>query len=216
MKTHTIFHYSCMRYREKRLKLQLKSWPSRLPGNVESIPVIGSGLNNFNSGILRLKCPDDYKSLCLKTISIFKWFLNNCESDWIIKADDDVWVSDEGMQTLLKDTSPYSGGFLTVLEGIRAIAGPLYKIRRDLVEKILKDNLLDQSKYFEDIMVGAALNKLKITPKEIFKNKERLKWPCTLRNLETKFVYCNRSERSLQKMYESLDTEQDSLRKENE
>lgn len=207
MKTHTIFHYSCVKYYETRLKHQLNSWPKRLPSTFESIPMTGSGKDQYDGDILRLDVKDDYKSLVYKTKKMFEWYLDNCSTEWIIKVDDDVWLSDAGIETLQNDKSPYSGSYLLQYKKIHIIAGPLYKIHRDYLEKltdIVSNKIVNKSS--EDAHVGVALSNLGVVPVGLFPSNKRCLWPTFKKTSETQFGLCNSTSKSLQDMYEFFDS----------
>ena len=178
-----------------------------MPDTVECVPVTGSGKDQYDGNILRLDVKDDYKNLVYKTKKMFEWYLDNCNTEWIIKVDDDVWLSDAGIETLLKDESPYSGSYLLDYKKIKIVAGPLYKIHRGYIEKLtdIVSNKIE-NKSSEDVHVGAALSNLGVKPVGLFPSNKRCLWPTFKKTAETQFGLCNSTEKSLQSMYEYFDS----------
>lgn len=202
-KTHTVFHYSCIKYENTRLKYQMATWPKRLPAQVQSIPITGDGKDTTENGILRLSIPDGYNSLAYKTQKMFRWFLDNCDTEWIIKADDDIWLSDAGIERLLLDDSRYSGCYILHYQQISLAGGPIYKIHRECLEEIVEVSSIQiDNKSAEDIHVGAAMKMIGVSPQALFSEHERCIWPQQSKTSDTMFGMCHRSNDPLNKMYD--------------
>lgn len=175
-----LFNYSCVGYENTRLRYQLKSWVDRLPEEISNLPMTGSGNDSIDEkGFLRLNCPDGYYyDLCNKTTKMAEWFLKNTESEWLIKVDDDVWLSDETIQEIVSDTKIFSGFKMIATSWASGVSGFTYKLHRDHVEEMLK--IKDTSKYlnsyYEELVLAWLLNKKGIKP-ELINNKKIIYYP---------------------------------------
>jgi hypothetical protein len=154
LKTHLIFIYSCLKYEHSRVWWQNQTWPQRLPDNVTSQVLTGGGDDCIDdSGVLRLDVGDGYRDLIDKTQALFDWFLDNCEQEWLVKCDDDVWLSDRALKKIASNEHRYSGAFGTDYGG-----GPLYVLHREVISRLgrLRDYVSDE-KLDEDLAVGKAV-----------------------------------------------------------
>lgn len=161
--THIIFLYSCKKYKESRLDIQMETWPKRVIEkypNVLLLPITGDGNNTINNGILELAVGDGYCDLIDKTQTLFDWFINNTTAEYLIKVDDDVWLHDNFIEILLNDNHHYSG----LLRYKHWFGGPIYKLSRHAILamprlRTMIDPTSDKAHcYPEDRAVGEAMH----------------------------------------------------------
>lgn len=134
--THLFVSYSCRRYEETRLKHQLLTWPRRLPAWAAYLPLTGDGSGiDHARGFLRLKCPDDYRHLIDKTQALFDWFIAERSEEWLVKVDDDVWLSPAAVSQLRCPPATY-GGFHRVGGADPWASGTCYFIHRSVIARL--------------------------------------------------------------------------------
>lgn len=125
--------YSCKPYEYTRAKAQNEIWFNRV-SNVNKLLITGDGNNLIHDGILRLECRDDYSWLINKTQCLFDWFITETNYEYLIKMDDDVWLSDNAVNSILSDNSDYGGLYFNWQYNY--FYGPCYWLSRNMISKL--------------------------------------------------------------------------------
>lgn len=156
--THLFAIYTCRKYEATRAAVQAATWPQRMPAGAELLTITGDGLGTIDAaGVLRLGCPDHYAGLIDKTQALFDWFLKERTEEWLVKVDDDVWLSPEAIKAVIDCKQSYAGYHTLVHQSTQYLSGPIYSIHRSLIAKLgrLRDfGTLPGCP--EDVAVGAA------------------------------------------------------------
>jgi hypothetical protein len=150
---HLFVVYSCRAYEGSRVKWQARTWPRRLPAGATLLTTTGAGDGRIDDeGVLRLDCPDDYNGLFDKTQALFDWFLEERTEEFLVKVDDDVWLSPEALERIVAARGDYLGGYYSSYAG-----GPLYLVSRSLLARLgrLRSFIVDAN-VAEDVAVGRA------------------------------------------------------------
>lgn len=151
--SHLLVVSSCRKFENTRLAWQAQTWPQRLPDQIGYLAMTGAGDGRIDSGgILRLNVADGYCDLLDKTQALFDWFLAERDEPWLVKCDDDVWLSPQALELIAANQHVYAGAYGQLYAG-----GPLYVLHRDVVKKlaVLRDYAEDDCPP-EDVAVGAA------------------------------------------------------------
>jgi len=151
--SHLLVIFSCQKYEDTRVKYQAKTWPRRLPEGMTYLVMTGDGENQiYGDGVLRLNVADGYGDLIDKTQALFDWFLQERSEPWLVKCDDDVWLSPQALDRIMSNQHCYAGAYAGDFAG-----GPLYILHRDTIASLghLRDFVEDDN-IAEDMAVGAA------------------------------------------------------------
>ena len=162
--THLTVIFCCKQYETTRAAWQAATWPQRLPEQINYLLMTGQGDGQIDAdGVLRLPVSDGYNELIDKTQALFDWFLAEREEPWLVKCDDDVWLSPAALQAVVTNEHPYAGAY-----GHDYLGGPLYILHRETIAQMgrLRD-FLEPPNLAEDVAVGAAARDIGLAPKSL-------------------------------------------------
>jgi len=157
--SHLLVIYSCKKHEHTRVAWQAKTWPDRLPEGIKYLVMTGDGDNEIDkNGVLRLKVADGYLDLIDKTQALFDWFLRERSEPWLIKCDDDVWLSPSALDKIIANQHFYAGAYGHAFAG-----GPLYVLHRDTISSFARlRGFVVGNNVAEDVAVGAAAKQARI------------------------------------------------------
>jgi hypothetical protein len=204
--------YSCKHYEDTRVRWQIDTWTKRLPENMKLLVMTGSGNDRIDDvGVLRLNCPDDYYGLIDKTQALFDWFTKERSEDYLIKVDDDVWLSDQSIEKIANFRDLYGGLYLS---GSWA-SGPLYVLDKDVIKSLPRLRSFDVPGVRwspEDVAVGAACASTNVYP--VCLNLGHVEWLKDDTSFDTckswEAVFCFQRSRH-QEMFETMEKSRSSL-----
>ena len=138
-----ILNVSCVKNRDKS-QAQKETWGKDVPKTIRHFTVEGGYENDqIVDGTLQLNVPDDYPHFINKVFSAYKYILQFNDWDYVIKADDDVYID---VYKLL-EYEPEKGydGF-GILWDKKHISGPVYILSRKAVELLVNVGIDDSLK----------------------------------------------------------------------
>lgn len=138
MNSYTICVITCDKYLKNRIPVQRRFCFDKTDYKIFT----GGGEQQYKNHIVLKNCTDDYFELRKKTFSVFEWFLNNTDSQYIVKCDDDTFVDVNQLNNLLD--YDYCGTMTSFSASVQSAA---YHI--DYVKKIT--NRSQNLSYFDDI-----------------------------------------------------------------
>lgn len=153
MASHLLTIFGCKAHEDNRMNWQAETWPRRLPEEIEFLQMTGDGDDAIDSkGILRLSVADGYAELIDKTQRLFDWFIQTRDEPWLVKCDDDVWLSPHALDKIVANQSLYAGAY-----GFDYAGGPLYVLHRDAIAQLppLRECMIDNN-LAEDLALGNA------------------------------------------------------------
>ena len=152
--SHLVVAYSCREFEHSRLAWQATTWPVRRPPEMAYVKMTGDGDGKIDAnGVLRLAVADGYYDLIDKTQALFEWFLQERSEPWLVKCDDDVWLSPIALKRIIENKHHYAGAY-----GQHYAGGPLYVLHRNLIAKLAPlRNYVEGDELAEDVAVGAAV-----------------------------------------------------------
>lgn len=127
-------------------------------------------IDSFGYGVNVLECSDTYVGLVHKTQAMIDWFLKKTDYEYLIKMDDDVWISESTMSDILSTNEPYGGFVVHENSKTPYFGGGCYWIRRDVAMKLTNirtayNFLPDWPRIVnvaEDLAVGAYMHNMGI------------------------------------------------------
>ena len=157
--SHLFVIYGCKAHEDNRMQWQADTWPQRMPPATTLLRMTGDGDGQIdNGGVLRLSVADGYIDLIDKTQALFDWFLAERSEPWLVKCDDDVWLSPAALQAIMRSRSRYAGCYYSDYATDNYAGGPLYALHRDVIARLGRLREFAQAPYFaEDMAVGAAV-----------------------------------------------------------
>ncbi|WP_203076103.1 glycosyltransferase family 2 protein [Falsiroseomonas ponticola] len=88
--------YSCNKYLDSRVAAIRETWMQDLAAiGARCIVIVGDGDDRLDGDVLRLAVSDSYEDLPQKTLRMVEWVHANTDAQYLIKIDDDCYLSTE-------------------------------------------------------------------------------------------------------------------------
>lgn len=130
-----ILNVSCVKNRSKSLTQKI-TWGQDVPKTMRYYIVEGGHeKNEIVDGTLKLTVGDDYSKLVNKVFSAYEYILQFDDWDYVVKADDDVYID---IYKLMEYDPPKGYDGYGILWDKSHISGPVYILSRKAVELLVK------------------------------------------------------------------------------